>query len=208
MDYLADLQSGSNLLPSPGSRGARRLVKNRRIPIQTIVLRTLYAAGLISTALIAPNAIRLFGYLDRAKVKRNKFYDRVVQATSRLKKSGLIKIDINGKAFITDKGRAEVEKILVKNYTIPAPSFWDGKWRILIFDIQEKRKRARATLRTLLANAEFIRLQDSVWIHPYPCEEFILLVRKCLLSHTGEMRVIVAEILEADKALRKHFDLL
>jgi len=41
---------------------------------------------------------------------------------------------------------------------------WDGKWRMVIFDIPEKMKSHRDTLRYVLAGAGYQRLQDSVWI--------------------------------------------
>ena len=76
-----------------------------------------------------------------------------------------------------------------------------------MFDIREKRRRTRSKLRQLLAGAGFLRLQDSVWIHPYPCDEFIGLVRAHLKSGTGEMLSFVAEALESDRRLREHFRL-
>jgi len=149
---LKRLKKVSAVLPISGSLAARRLVKNKRVPMQTIILRTLYAAGIISTILIAPNALKLFSYLDRGKARRKRFYDRVAQATARLQRRGLISIEeSNGKRIvnITEKGRTEVRKILIENYQIPEQAFWDGKWRILIFDVREERRKTRAILRFL-----------------------------------------------------------
>lgn len=41
---------------------------------------------------------------------------------------------------------------------------WDGKWRIVIFDIPETNKRIRQALRETLRALEFWPLQKSVWI--------------------------------------------
>src|SRR3989344_1128123 len=104
-----------DVLPAPGSRAARRLIRNKRIPLQTIVLRTLFATGIISTALIAPNAVRLFAYADRAKAYSGKIYDRVAQAIWPLKRRGLIiEEEKNGKRVvrITEKGKAEIQRLL------------------------------------------------------------------------------------------------
>ena len=188
----------------------KKTIKNKRLPMQTIILRTLYAAGLISTALLAPNALRLFAYLDRGKAHRNNFYNRVAQAVSRLKRRGLIVFEKkNGKKVIrlTEKGEAEISKILACEYKIPEPTLWDGKWRILIFDIKEQRRKTRNTLRRLLAHAGFVWLQDSVWVHPYPCDEFIAILRAHLESGVGEARVVIAQTIESDEFLRKHFGL-
>ena len=113
----------------------------------------------------------------------------------------------NRKVKITEKGIKALEQIEFGEYVIPEPAFWDGKWRVLIFDISERRRRIRTQLRRLLEGAGFVRVQDSVWVHPYPCDEFISLVRAHLKSGVGEMRIFVAEALESDKSLREHFRL-
>lgn len=41
---------------------------------------------------------------------------------------------------------------------------WDGKWRVVIFDIPETNKRIRQALRETLKVLEFWPLQKSVWI--------------------------------------------
>ena len=76
-----------------------------------------------------------------------------------------------------------------------------------MFDIREKRRKIRSRLRLLLSSAGFLRLQDSVWVYPHPCDEFIGLVRAHLKSGTGEMLSFVAEALESDRHLREHFRL-
>lgn len=113
----------------------------------------------------------------------------------------------NRRVTLTAKGRGLMERMEFEEYQIPEPAFWDGKWRILAFDMNERRRRARAQLRRLLQGVGFLRMQDSVWIYPYPCDEFISLVRAHLKSGTGEVRAFVAEALESDRLLRDHFRL-
>ena len=78
-----------------------------------------------------------------------------------------------------------VNTIYVSEYRIPEQAFWDGKWRIVMFDIREKRRR---TVRNsvLCSPVQAFAAQDSVWVYPYPCDEFIGLVR-AHLSGSGEM---------------------
>lgn len=45
---------------------------------------------------------------------------------------------------------------------------WDGRWRILIFDIPEKIRWKRDLLRKELRDFWFYPLQKSVWVYPYP----------------------------------------
>jgi len=199
-------------MPLSGSQDARRLAKgNKRIRIQTIVLRTLYAVGAIGTALVAPKMLKLFPAVDRGKKRRKELYIRIDQALYRLKSRDLISFSkIEGRrpiANLTKRGITELEKILLGNYRISEAALWDGKWRIVIFDIRERRRRVRQRLRILLKGAGMIRLQDSVWIYPYPCDEFIELLRAHLASGTGELLYFTTEGLESDRRLREHFSL-
>ena len=45
---------------------------------------------------------------------------------------------------------------------------WDGKWRIIVFDLPEKKRGLRNDLRKQLRSARFGGLQRSVWISPGP----------------------------------------
>lgn len=184
--------------------------KGKLIPMRNLILRTLAASGMISVALVAPKTLTLLKKLDRAAANRKELYRRITQSISKLEHSGLIRTSgERGRRNIvlTEKGYSVIEIIHASEYRIPEPVFWDGKWRVVMFDIREKRRKARAQLRSLLFGAGFLRLQDSVWIYPYPCDEFIGLVRAHLKSGTGEMLSFVAEALESDKKLREHFRL-
>ena len=179
--------------------------------LQTNILRFLYAGGILTAALVAPKLLSLLGPPDRSQPRRKELYARLSLARYRLQQRGLI-IEVatekGPRLQLTPRGETAIEKILAREYRIPEQIRWDGKWRMLIFDIREKRRRIRTTLRNLLAGAGFIRLQDSVWIHPYPCDEFVAIARAHLSSGVGELRSLVVEALESDKALREHFGLL
>ena len=48
---------------------------------------------------------------------------------------------------------------------------WDGRWRIVVFDLPEKKRGLRNELRRQLRHAHFGCLQASVWISPDPMDE-------------------------------------
>ena len=178
--------------------------------MRNLILRTLAVGGVMSIALIAPKTLTLLKQLDRGMANRKNMYRRVSQAISNLENAGMVRVSGERgqrRATLTEKGRATISTIYASEYRIPETVFWDGKWRMVMFDIREKRRKARSQLRSLLMGAGFLRLQDSVWIHPYPCDEFIGLVRAHLKSGTGEMLSFTAEALESDKRLREHFHL-
>ncbi|MEK7086548.1 MAG: CRISPR-associated endonuclease Cas2 [Patescibacteria group bacterium] len=185
--------------------------KSVYLPMRNLILRTLAVGGVISVALVAPKTLTLLKKLDRGAANRKGLYRRITQAITDLEYAGLVKTSGqrgHRSIELTNKGQVTIETIYASEYRIPEPAFWDGKWRVVMFDIREKRRRIRSQLRSLLVNAGFLRLQDSVWIYPYPCDEFIGLIRAHLKSGTGEILSFVAEALESDKKLREYFRLM
>src|SRR3989338_16907 len=98
------------------------------------------------------------------------------KATERLRKHNLIFGERQGKRIIfelTDEGKAEAGKIKLK-LEMAKRKRWDGKWRIIIFDVPEKMRGKRDLLRKELIAFGFMQLQKSVWAYPYKLpEEFI-----------------------------------
>jgi len=157
-------------------------------------------------ALLAPKMLRILPGPDGGKAGRKELYARIALARNRLKQRGLVEEE-DGRLHLTEKGYGHIERVLMREYKILEPVRWDGKWRVLIFDIREQRRQIRFRLRALLQGSGFVRLQDSVWVYPYPCDEFVGLVRAHLASGVGELRLLVAEALESDRGLREHFRL-
>ena len=77
----------------------------------------------------------------------------------------------------------------------------------MIFDIPEYRKTLRPQIRRSLQTVGFIRLQDSVWIYPYDCEDFIVLLKAELKIGKDILYMIVDE-LEGDTRIKEQFGLL
>lgn len=186
---------------------------NKRIPLQTIILGTLSVTGILAVALVAPNALRLFDYLNPiSRSNTIRFNQRIAQALLRLERRGLIHITGEGRKreiHLTTQGEKLINDLYTGAYVIPLPVRWDGKWRLVMFDVPEKRKKVRDTLRMLLRSAGFIHFQDSAWIQPYPCNELVTLLRSHLGSGKGEIRYLTASFIdESDYFFRKHFDLV
>ncbi len=179
----------------------------KKMAVRTALLRTLYVGGALTLMMLAPKMTRLIGSLDRGKQHRIDLYRRIQNAQRFLKYQGLVRENAQGRLVLTEHGKQRIEKTLLKEYIIPPPVIWNGKWHILLFDIKERRRRIRGQLRNLLRGTGFVRLQDSAWVHPFPCDEFVALVRAHLSSGVGELRHITADALESDRALRDHFHL-
>ena len=83
-----------------------------------------------------------------------------------LERGNYIRYNKNKKqCSLTKKGKQEVSKIIIKNKIDKAK--WDKKWRILIFDIPETKRKFRDNLRKSLIDIGFYQLQKSVWVFPY-----------------------------------------
>jgi CRISPR-associated endonuclease Cas2 len=72
--------------------------------------------------------------------------------------------------ILTKEGKKKAIRYQLDEIKIKKPSKWDNKWRMVIFDVPEKRKKAREALRNKLKDLGFRELQKSVFVHPYECE--------------------------------------
>lgn len=89
------------------------------------------------------------------------------QALKRLRERGLIDfVDDQKLAYrLTDNGKQKAVWESLKNDN----KKWDGKWRIVIFDVPEKRRAARDLLRENLKKWGFVAWQQSVWVTKKDC---------------------------------------
>ncbi len=100
----------------------------------------------------------------------------LAQALKRLRERGYIDLDeFNNNLVLklTDKGKQEalLRKILKDEK-------WDGKWRIVVFDIPEKHRKARNALRSKLKTWGFSPWQKSVWASKKDITELLRLFIK------------------------------
>lgn len=188
---------------------SKRHAKKRKAKVavvQKAVLYTLAAAGGLMMALVAPNALVVleqFGWLAKHKKRPRAVINRSVE---RLTRAGLVRRDGSGFVSLTAKGEARLSEIELANYELPKPKWWDKKWRLISFDIKEKRRHIRELLRRTLEAVGFVRLHKSVWVYPHDCEDFLSLLKADY--HVGvEILYIVADYIENDGWLRRHFGL-
>ena len=184
--------------------GAKK--KKQRRNLRNTALMAIGVAGVIAVATVAPNMFQILGRTDM--FARLKYRSKGILV--RLKQRGEIEfVERDGKKYVrlTDKGEKvlDIERSrldLVNN----KPKKWDGRYRLVIFDIPEKRKKVREHLRFEMQDIGFLRIQDSVWVYPYDCEEFIALLKADM--HIGkDVLYAVIEEIENDVSIRKHFNL-
>ena len=122
---------------------------------------------------------------------------------------GLLEFEQTGRGKflrITPIGEKVLRKLELHNFKLKKPKRWDKKYRLVIFDIREAKKRVREQIRITLQQIGFYRLQNSVWVYPYDCEEVITLL-KADYEIGSEVLYIIAEEIENDYKLREFFEL-
>ena len=108
---------------------------------------------------------------------------------------------------LTEKGMKIAEELVKRDEVRPVKQKkWDQKWRIIMFDVWERRRRVRDELRETLKEIGFVKVQDSAWAYPYPCEKLLIFLRTHLKLGPSILYVVADEI-EHDEKLRKHFNL-
>lgn len=177
--------------------------RSKRNQLRSIVLQTVQVAGIIGMTAIAPNVVGAMGKLGLLPSPRQEAV--VNRAAVRLVKLGLLKWE-HSKLRLTQKGERELRRLTLDESARARPRKWDKKWRVLIFDIPEKRKSLRIRLRRMLQTLGFERLQDSVWAYPYDCEDLIALL-KADFRVGDDVRYLIVDSIERDQALRTHFGL-
>lgn len=181
--------------------------RRRKRDIQNAVLATVGVAGILAVTMIAPN---VFQALPRLLGDKYKLGYRAKTAAGRLAKKGLLRFVERGGvrcAELTEKGRRALvlEEAKMANRSM-RPRRWDKRYRLVMFDVPQYRRSTRDKLRGLMRACGFLRLQDSVWVYPFDCEELVALV-KADLRIGKDVLYAVVESIENDTWIKQHFGL-
>ena len=139
------------------------------------------------------------GYTDH-RVKRS--LGRLFQKDLVVK----IKTSAGPKWQLTPEGKKLFDKNNLKDIKITKPDLWDGKWRIVFFDVPEDLRSVRHVLRRKLIDLGFTLLQKSTFCCPYPCREEIMQITE-MLGVKDHLRFVEGEFLSDDGFLRQKYSL-
>lgn len=171
------------------------------------VLKLLGAGVLLTAAFLMPGTAILIKEYEKIKKEKDekewkKFNVwRLRQIIKRLQSQKDVEI-VGGQVKITDKGKNklltfDLEEIKLKEKT-------DGKWRIIIYDISNLRRFQRDIFRDTLKRLKFYRLQESVYLTPFICEDEIEYLRQTF-QIGDEVQILTLSKLENEKAYREYF---
>ena len=180
---------------------------SRKQTIQKAILASVAVAGVLSIAVVAPNAVQLLRSFGFNPKNSSLFTSRTNRARRRLIEKGLLEYKNNNRFVqLTSRGERQLRLWGLAGYKVKTPKRWDKKFRILSFDIKEKRRGVRNKLRTVLRKMGFYPLQQSLWIYPYDCEEFIQLL-KADFRIGWDVLYIIADQIDNEKRVKEYFDL-
>ena len=163
-----------------------------------------------------PGLVRAIGVFSRRSQRMKNGYpkEKIAKSLSYLKHEKLIEIleEKNGKMKVrlTNKGKERLVEYSLDNLEIKKPKKWDGKWRVLMFDIPSHPKRydyARDALRHKIKELGFYQIQKSVWVYPYECEDELLYIAE-IYGVQDCIEIMTVEKILHEKLVKEKFSFL
>lgn len=172
------------------------------------VLKILATAAGIGMIFIFPGAASVLGSLILGKRSYTRW--EIKRMFSRLEKQKYIEIEYlsDGKVRvkITKNGLHKALTYELESMQIKKPKRWDGKWRVVTFDIPNKYKRVRDIFRMRLRQLGLYQFQESVYVSPYACFDEIEFLRE-IYGVAVTVRYLLVEKIEDDSFLQSYFNL-
>jgi CRISPR-associated endonuclease Cas2 len=168
-----------------------------------LAVGTLVAASIIMPGL--PKAVSYFIPKEWERYERKKLRRTI----KRLRDQKLISVtEKNDEQILTltEKGKKKVLKFKIDDLTLKKPKKWDRKWRMVIFDIPNNKKAARDLFRGKLKELGLYKLQESVFVHPYPCQGEIEFLRQ-IWNIQNYVKILEVSKAEEENWLKNHFGL-
>jgi len=139
----------------------------------------------------------------------NKKPDNLSKYFSKLRKQNLISIKTVGNEevlVLTENGQEVFLRFNYEDLEIKKSKIWDRCFRLVIFDVPEKRKKQRDLFRFKLKELGFVKFNDSVWAYPYPCQKEIDFIANYIGIGKYVQFALVKDITSKEK-LEKYFNL-
>lgn len=179
-----------------------------RLPSTKDILRILAGVGAIGMVFVFPGAAPALGALMLGQKQYTRWQTK--QVISGLGKRKYVKIeyldDGRVRVKITKKGFVRALTYEIESMSLNKPKIWDGKWRVVIFDIPQKYGRVRDLFRMRLRQLGLYQLQESVYVSPYPCFNEVEFLRE-LYGVSFTVQYLLVEKVEDDQILKDYFEL-
>lgn len=198
-----DWDKAINLFKTPIKAG-----NDHQYPTSKEILHVLASAGAIGLIFMFPGAALGIGTLLSIGKKNYRPW-KAKHMINQLKKQKYVQvIEKEGKTtvIITKKGMVRALSYKLDDLELNKPKKWDGKWRVVIFDIPDKYKKMRDIFRMRLKQLGLCKMQESVYVSPYGCFNEIEFLRE-LYGIAIDIKYLMVEKMEDDDFFRQHFEL-
>ncbi|MEK9151310.1 MAG: hypothetical protein AAB547_01620 [Patescibacteria group bacterium] len=174
--------------------------------------------GIMFVGATLPGLVKGIGTFSRShksyrKTRMRYSEKQISNSFAYLKKKQLIKLvqESGGKITVqlTNQGEKRLTSYSLDMLKIKKPKKWDGKWRVLMFDIPTHPKSynsARDALRNKIKELGFYQIQKSVWVYPYECEDELLFVAE-MFKVQRYIEILTADRMLHENVLKKKFAL-
>lgn len=210
------MKKKENLADNVRKKAEAFLVSDSPSATATKFLLTFIAIGGVSiVGATFPGLVKAIGFFSNSSKKKNRYPEvKIKNSLKYLKKKQFVEIikEKNGKIWVrlTNKGRNRLTGYSLDVLEIKKPEKWDGKWRVLMFDIPSHPKKydyARDALRRKIRELGLYQIQKSVWVYPYECEDEILFVAE-IFKVQRYIEILTVEKLLHESLLREKFKFL
>jgi CRISPR-associated endonuclease Cas2 len=176
-----------------------------------VVLTISMGLAIGAVMVIPPLALTFKEILKSIEERKEKITPRQVKRVLlNLQKRKLVSLkETNGDLLATfnEAGKKLILKYKFEELKIETPARWDGEWRIVIFDVPEKKKLGRNVLREKLRSLGFYQLQKSVFIHPFECQREIEVICR-VYEVEPYVYFIRANYIDNEGKIKKKFNLV
>jgi hypothetical protein len=186
--------------------------KAKYAPIKE-VLALIGRGAIISSALLSVNGAASIAKLleespdwDSWKRYNVSYLQRTLRRLAAQKHVEVAEKDGESIVYLTKLGKRKVLKYSQNTIKIDKPDRWDGKWRLVMYDVPSSRRELSELLRQALRNLGFYKMQESVYVYPYPCFDQIEFLREYYALGDIVQYMLVDKI-ENDEAYMIYFGL-
>jgi DNA-binding transcriptional regulator PaaX len=180
--------------------------KNRSIGLLSGILKATEEGALTGLARftpeeVAPKLARFLNFVpSERQIGQSLWYAKRQGFLATQERAGTLAVTL------TYKGREHLLRLRRLGIPVAHPKDWDGKWRLVTFDIPERRRYARDTFRQALKRIGFKKLEGSLWIYPFDCRAALATVAEALLI-APHIRFYLVESFDGEDQFREAFAL-
>lgn len=172
------------------------------------LMQVVVMSGTLSVAAITPNLLQVLDkplqhYLRSMDARQRERELR--RLTAYMLRQGLITEEYQHGIVLTSRGKKRLYKRELETNHINRPQKWDHSWRLIMFDIPADNNSARAKFTRQLRKLGLQPLQQSVWVHPYPCRDAVTLVAETY-GISRYVTYIETKHIDQDQYLKQRFE--